>query len=310
MNTLKLNFSDFWPRFNKHENYFIDLLGKYYDIKIVEDPEVLIYSCYSFNFLKYNCHKIFFAPENVRPNYNECDFSFSFDYGEANGKNYRLPLFNLYGNVEKLIEEKNIDQIFSEKNKFCNMLVSNPRGKERNQFFHLLSEYKKVDSGGKFLNNIGSRVKDRFDFIKPYKFTLAFENSSYPGYTTEKIFEPMKVNSIPIYWGNPKVSTDFNPKSFVNVHDYENFNNAIDAIKKIDQNEDLYKSYLKEPYFKGNEIPKEFTNGIVLCKFIEVISSFKNTSPVLNRRKKLFLGYSNMYRKRFLNRFIFDKRIY
>ena len=38
--------------------------------------------------------------------------------------------------------------------------------------------------------------------------TIAFENSSFPGYTTEKIFEPMLEGSIPIYWGNPRVDED------------------------------------------------------------------------------------------------------
>ena len=42
-------------------------------------------------------------------------------------------------------------------------------------------------------------------------FTIAFKNDSYPGYTTEKIYEPMYVNSLPIYSGNPLVYRDFNP---------------------------------------------------------------------------------------------------
>ena len=33
-------------------------------------------------------------------------------------------------------------------------------------FFHKLNEYKKVDSGGKYLNNIGKPVVDKMDFIK------------------------------------------------------------------------------------------------------------------------------------------------
>ena len=73
-----------------------------------------------------------------------------------------------------------------------------------------------------YLNNVGGPVKNKIDFIMDHKFTIAFENSSYPGYTTEKIFEPMLVNSIPLYWGNPLVDRDFNTKSFLNFHDYGN----------------------------------------------------------------------------------------
>ena len=58
------------------------------------------------------------------------------------------------------------------------------------------------------------------DFIKDYKFVISFENSSYPGYTTQKLIEPMLVNSSPIYWGNKSVGKDFNTKSFINVFYY------------------------------------------------------------------------------------------
>ena len=37
--------------------------------------------------------------------------------------------------------------------------------------------------------------------FKKYKFNICFENSSTPGYVTEKIIQSMYVNSIPIYWG-------------------------------------------------------------------------------------------------------------
>src|SRR5207249_8371440 len=45
-------------------------------------------------------------------------------------------------------------------------------------------------------------------FISQYKFTIAFENSSYPGYHTEKILDPMMVDSLPIYWGNPCIRSE------------------------------------------------------------------------------------------------------
>ena len=52
-------------------------------------------------------------------------------------------------------------------------------------------------------------VSNKMDFIKDYKFVISFENSSNPGYTTEKLIEPMLVNSIPIYWGNTEVGARY-----------------------------------------------------------------------------------------------------
>lgn len=47
--------------------------------------------------------------------------------------------------------------------KFCSFVVSNGFNcdKEREIFFKLLNTYKKIDSGGRFLNNIGYRVYDK-----------------------------------------------------------------------------------------------------------------------------------------------------
>jgi len=47
-------------------------------------------------------------------------------------------------------------------------------------------------------------VQEKIDYLKPYKFTMAFENVSLSGWTTEKLTHPMLVNSIPIYFGDKK----------------------------------------------------------------------------------------------------------
>jgi alpha(1,3/1,4) fucosyltransferase len=91
------------------------------------------------------------------------------------------------------------------KRNFCNFVASNGNCPERNQFVEKLSKYKKVDCGGKWMNNIGYNVSDKRKFQSTYKFSIAFENDAYrkgyEWYITEKIMEPMTVNSIPIYKG-------------------------------------------------------------------------------------------------------------
>lgn len=46
---------------------------------------------------------------------------------------------------------------------------------------------------------------------KPYKFSIAFENAWYPGYTSEKIVTSMLAGTIPIYWGNPDIGRESTP---------------------------------------------------------------------------------------------------
>jgi len=95
-------------------------------------------------------------------------------------------------------------------------------------------------------------------FIRDYKFTLAFENSASAGYTTEKLVEPMLAGSIPIYWGNPEVARDFNPRSFIDVARFPSFAGAIDHILAVDADDELYLRYLREPWFNDNTPPSWF----------------------------------------------------
>jgi alpha(1,3/1,4) fucosyltransferase len=277
---LKINFSDFWPRFVKTDNFFWKLLSRKYDLEISEEPDILFYSHFGRNFLNYNCLRVMFQGENGRPDFHECDFAFSFDFIPDNPRNYRLPLYVMYDDVNKLTLPRDPDLIAKTKTKFCAFVVSNKFSAKRINFFKKLSKYKPVDSGGLIFNNVGGPVKNKLEFIQNYKFTLAFENSSYPGYTTEKIFEPMLVNSIPVYWGNPLIERDFNPASFLNYHEFENDHRFIEKIIEIDNNPDLYRDMLSQPFFHNNTI-NEFVNEENIIKQLDnIVNSIHAIEPV------------------------------
>lgn len=269
---IKIGFSDFWDGFNCDDNYFTRLLENSFDVKVTSDPDFLIFSVHGNQFLKYKkAVRIFFTGENIKPNFSYCDYAIGFHH--LNDRRYiRFPLFLLYGDVNQLLKPIDVDTVFKEKDSFCNFIVSNGNAKERIAFFHQLSEYKKVDSAGKVLNNIGKPLEyannGKLKFIKNYKFTIAFENEASPGYTTEKIFEPMLMNSIPIYWGNPTIDKDFNPKSFVNVNEFTSFDEAIKYIIQLDQDEELFKQKLIQPWFNNNELPDTFRSDYLL-RFLE-----------------------------------------
>ncbi len=278
MKKLKINFCDFWPGFDKFNNYFVSILSKEYEIEISENPDFLFFSNEGTAHKKYNCTRIFYTGESIQPDFRECDFGISFELNE-NRRSLRFPLYNLYGNINELVLPK--PPFIEAKKKhtgFCNMVVSNPHSSKRIDFFHQLNKYKKVDSGGKYLNNIGGAVADKRSFICKYKFTLAFENKSYPGYTTEKIIEPMFCKSMPVYWGNPFIAEEFNTKSFINWNDYGSDEAVIERIIELDQNEDLYEKVYNEPYFLDNK-PNHYCDEERLVEFLRGI--FDNHFPRL-----------------------------
>lgn len=284
---IKLGFADFWSSFNYHpdinvnsnEMYYGDntlytILSEEFDIETSNNPDILIYSVFGNSHTRYNCKKIFYTGENVRPDYNQCDYSISFDYINDD-RNLRFPLsaITLYesGILDKFPKEVDFDKIKNEKTKFCNFVYSNPRAQLRNQLFYELSEYKQVDSGGRALNNTGYAVTDKLKFINNYKFTICYENSEYPGYTTEKIVHPKLMNSIPIYWGNPEVAKDWNIKSFINAYDFSTMQNLIEYIIKVDNDDELYHSILRESHFIGDKLPHDFQYKN-LIKFIDRVN--------------------------------------
>lgn len=270
---LKIDFADFWPGFDKKNNFFYNLLSQKFTVIISDKPDLLFYSVYTTEHLNYkDCTKILYTGENQRPNFRLCDFAFSFDYSE-DIKNYRLPLYALWGDLTQLVDRQ-IDAraTLNSKKKFCCFIVSNGGCEVRNNFFHELSKYKHVDSGGRFLNNIGGPVENKSEFIKEYKFVISFENESYPGYTTEKVYEPLADHCIPIYWGNPLVGQDFNTKSFINCHDFSSFSDVIDKIKEVDNNDDLYMQYLKQPVLINNELDKLLSKENVLRRLEDIVA--------------------------------------
>ena len=278
---LKIFFTDFWPVFNINDNIFVDLLSKEFDLMITpDDPEYLFYSVFGTEFHKYKCTRIFFTGENISPDFNECDYAFSFEIQKDNPRNYRLPQYYQYGDMYELTKPKDPQKILDGKTKFCNFIYSNPSCKKRNAFFKKLSRYKKVDSAGRFMNNINTQIgptpQDKWDFMSPYKFSITFENEEARYYTTEKIYEAMKVNSIPIYWGNPEINLDFNTKSFLNYYDHGSDEKLIEKIIELDQDDEKYMEMLAQPYFDNNE-PNQFVKDENIMKQFEYIFSNKIT---------------------------------
>jgi hypothetical protein len=298
MDDLKINFVDYWPGYDKRNNYFYHLLSTEYNVLIdEEDPDLLFFSVdYSDigerdKYKNHRCKKIFFTGESVSPNFDsdesirmtnhqahynigKCDFAFTFDFSD-DPRHYRLPLWVLqidwfdkggYGNPEFILRPELIEQnefISSEKNKFCAMIFNNPT-KERVETYNLFSTYKKVDGFGHPFGNWSNGEINKYNNLKNYKFSVCYENRLYAGYYTEKLFHAKTAGNIPIYYCDDEVSNDFNEKCFINLNNYESLESLFEHIKEVDRDDNLYNSYLREPLFKDGLIKKEFLPKSIL----------------------------------------------
>ena len=111
-----------------------------------------------------------------------------------------------------------------------------------------------------------------------YKFTIAFENSSMSGYTTEKIVQAFAARTIPIYWGDPNIDMFFNESSFINCQNHASFNDVLNCIVEIDNNPKLFNSMLKEPMLIRTDINHEDLNNFILHIFKKGKDNFRRSN--------------------------------
>jgi hypothetical protein len=234
---------------------FLQFVADKYEFEFTDsyDADYVFHSCFGYDVLKYKGIRIFVTGENISPDMNISDYCMSFDQMTLGDRSCWQPLIIFYKEAYNSLKSERppVEEIIKTKRDFCAYVMSSTRDSapERTQIFELLNAYKTVHSGGNWNNNVGGRVPDKLKFQSSHKFVIAFENSSTPGYLTEKFADAAQVNAIPIYWGDPTIANYFNTKAFVNCHDFPSLEAAVKYVKEIDQNDELYQQMLQEPWF-------------------------------------------------------------
>ena len=252
---IRIRFVDFWDDFVPENNIFYQLLCEHYEVELSDTPDYLFCSVFGEEHLRYDCVKIFYTGENQCPDFNLYDYAIGFEHLSLGDRYMRLPIYylNRYQRYFRLMQDKHVKPI-TEKEAFCSFVYSNDRASAvREQFFEQLSEYKKVSSGGRYRNNIGGPVEDKLEFELKHKFSFSFENSSYPGYCTEKLVQSFAAQTVPIYWGDPTAAETFNKEAFINCLDYSSWDEVLEAVKRVDADPELYEQMLKTPALKHPE---------------------------------------------------------
>ncbi len=291
---VKLDFCDFMPAYVKTDNWFYHLLRERFEVQICDNADFLIFCDLGQHVHRvHNCVKIHYCVEDFLPDFRICDYAFTCHQMD-DARNMRLPCYALRSARHLVKDDGEAEKILATKTKFCAFLASyaNKKTRLRNDFFHKLCKYKKVDSAGGALNNVGYRVppgpEAKLDFLRPYKFNLAFENRSLPGYTTEKIVDAMQARAMPIYWGNPEVKLEFNSRSFLNYFDFPDEEALLAKIIELDQDDAKYMEFLRQPYFHHNQPNEFFSRERVLDQFEKIFTT--SITPVSARRYPLQMG--------------------
>jgi hypothetical protein len=247
------------------------------------NPDFLFYNIFGDDYKKYHgCVKTFIVNEDEAPNFNECDYAAGFvrlSYGDRYFR--RVPDLC---ELDKSIQDRSSVSEAMLNRKFCNFIYSNPCYGEgaylRQELCKKLMEYKRVDCPGRVLNNMDRSVIEEIyfndwrgskrKFQSNYKFTIAFENGATEGYITEKVLDALMAFSVPIYYGDPDVNLDLNPKAFINAADYGfDLDKIVQRVIELDNDNDAYLAMLREKpmqpdfRFDGTERFKEWIFSII-----------------------------------------------
>ncbi|NXY82625.1 FUT10 fucosyltransferase, partial [Alcedo cyanopectus] len=127
---------------------------------------------------------------------------------------------------------------------------------DRDSYVRELMCHIQVDSYGECLHNRdlpqhlrNPTAMDDGNFHKilaQYKFILAFENAVCEDYITEKLWRPLKLGVVPVYFGSPSI-VDWLPsnKSAILVSRFSHPRELARYIKKLDTDDREYESYLQ-----------------------------------------------------------------
>jgi hypothetical protein len=67
---------------------------------------------------------------------------------------------------------------------------------------------------------IAAGIRAKRTLLSHYRFAICFENTVFPGYLTEKLFDCLLAGCIPIYWGDPTVAAQIPSELWI---DYRQF---------------------------------------------------------------------------------------
>lgn len=286
----KITIADYgwWSVFTTKRSRMHQYIFENYQCKYKKKPEYVLCSVFGGEYEKYDGVRILQSAENICPDFNIFDYAIGFEYLDFGDRYFRAPNWIMNLKYELLIQEMcekqmKADTFIAMKDGFCSFVYSNANAHPmREKIYKSVSKYKRVDSGGRYLNNVGGAVDSKENFDCKHKFSIACENSSHRGYTTEKLVEAFAHGTIPIYWGDPWVEKIFNKNSFINVMNYDSLDEVVEVIERIDQDDGIYYKMLSEPAL--NDV--NYVNNIVRDLELFIDSIFKQNYEEAFRRNR------------------------
>ncbi|XP_049884539.1 alpha-(1,3)-fucosyltransferase B-like [Pectinophora gossypiella] len=167
---------------------------------------------------------------------------------------------------------------------------------ERDDYVTELMKYIKVDSYGACLNNKPMPFNytsaqydneylchlnddDMLTFIARYKFMIAIENGICNDYITEKLWRPIRLGVVPIYYGAPTIREWLpNEKSAILIEDFPTPELMGKHLQALMANDTLYEEYLDHKishYYTSETLYTEARTRPYEINFVQSMNVFQ-----------------------------------
>ena len=208
--------------------------------------------------------RLFITGENVRYDFQNCDYSISFDLGICKQNHLRMPYWMemvdwssegvtgnqnpRYGrllNIERLMQPLGND--FLQRTQTAVIFASHLREPRGTLLSAVKKEIEVVEFGRIFNSGIKNHLESgiiKYDVLQNFAFNLCPENGMYPGYYTEKIPEAFMAGCLPISWADENLKIDFNPRAFINLAPMSISN--FSELKEILHSRKILEAYANE----------------------------------------------------------------
>jgi len=258
MKTIHVGFIGFGGGFDPSAFLPIRLLRQHFKVEISDDPEFVFCSIFGtpYQYCRSNAVRILCSGENYSPDFNVFDYSIGFDRLNYADRHFRLPFGLWDDSLAELAGRKHLELDTARawpRRRFCNFIYGHGAS-QRDHIFDLLESYRRVDSPGRWRNNMPDGIRttnwtEKLEFQRECKFSIAVEATSLNGFWTEKIVHAFAAGTVPIYFGDPQIAQDFNERAFVNLHAFSTFEQAVQRVIELDRDESAFIRMLAEPAF-------------------------------------------------------------
>ena len=299
MKIIKYNWSNWYKDFNPSDlDYFlVNLFKEDLDIELVlskDNPDYVFYGPYgdyltAASLAPFNTIKVFYAVEPISPDFQFFDYCVGFEPYSFGNRYLYFPFFMCFlkEHYEPITRAQAVS-ILNEKTAFCDFIFTHDGvEKSRKKYFELLSSYKRVEGAGTYLNNqnnknaISYMDSTKVNFQSKCKFSLCIQSTDIDWFFNEEIVDAFNANSIPIFYGSKSIKKIFNPRRFIYVGDYKTDDELLEAIKRIDLNDELYLNMLMEPIYVN---PNFYDDLIINAKTFFKEIFFSENPKVLRER--------------------------